>query len=98
MLNSLPFDTFYTLPITFNPGDARDRSLIGRGVLITFVGSFCRSVDAQSTEREESIFDLENEVYGRGTHLIVQRSRSIIMKMRFTGHVMIPQRLRKRSQ
>ncbi len=34
-----------------NPGDARDRGLIGRGVLITppFVGPFCRSVGAQST-------------------------------------------------
>ncbi len=35
----------------FNPGDARDRSLIGRGVLIAppFVGPLCRSAGAQST-------------------------------------------------
>ncbi len=41
----------HTLPLGFNPGDARDRSLIGRGVLTTppVIGPFCRSVGAQST-------------------------------------------------
>ncbi len=40
----------HALPFVFNPGDAtgdaRDRSLIGRGVLITppFVGQFCGAV------------------------------------------------------
>ncbi len=40
----------HTTPFGFNPGDARDRSLIG-GVLTTpqFVGPFCRSVGAQFT-------------------------------------------------
>ncbi len=37
--------------LVFNPGDARDRNLIGRGVLITppFVKPFSSSVGAQST-------------------------------------------------
>ncbi len=37
-----------TLTFVFNPGDARDRSLIDRDVLITppFVGPFCRSLGA----------------------------------------------------
>ncbi len=42
----------HTLPFGFNPGDARDKSLIGRGVLLTtpaFVEPFCWSVGAQST-------------------------------------------------
>ncbi len=40
----------HTLPFYLNPGDARDRNLIGRGVLITlpFVEPLCRSVGAQS--------------------------------------------------
>ncbi len=40
----------HTLPFGFNPGDARDKSLIRRVVLITppFVGPFCRPVGAQS--------------------------------------------------
>ncbi len=41
----------HTLSFGLNPGDARDRGFIGRGMLITppFIGQFCRSVDAQST-------------------------------------------------
>ncbi len=37
--------------LVFRPGDARDRSLVGRCVLISppFAGIFCRSVGAQST-------------------------------------------------
>ncbi len=40
--------TLHILPFGFNPGDARDRSLIGRGVVTTplFVGPFCLSVGA----------------------------------------------------
>ncbi len=40
----------HTLPFGFNPGDARDMSLIGRGMVTTppFVGLFCLSVGAQS--------------------------------------------------
>ncbi len=38
----------HTLPFGFNPVDARDKSLVGRGVLITppLVGPFCRPVGA----------------------------------------------------
>ncbi len=41
----------HTLPFGFDPGGARDRSWIGRGVLTTppFVGPFCRPVGDQST-------------------------------------------------
>ncbi len=41
----------HILSFGFNPGDARDMNLIGRGVLITqpFVGPFSRSVGTQST-------------------------------------------------
>ncbi len=40
----------HTFPLGFNPGDARDRNLIGRGVVTnpSFVGPFCMSVGAQS--------------------------------------------------
>ncbi len=42
--------TFHTLLFSFNPEDARDRSLLGRGVLNTspFVGPFRKSVGALS--------------------------------------------------
>ncbi len=45
----LPFGLFES---RWRDEDARDRSLIGRGVVLTtppFVGTFCKSVDAQST-------------------------------------------------
>ncbi len=44
----------YTLPFGFSPVDARDKSLVGRGVLITppFVGPFCRPVGASDEERD----------------------------------------------
>ncbi len=43
----------HTLLFGFNPVDARDMSLIVRGVLATlpFVGPFCRSVGAQSSNQ-----------------------------------------------
>ncbi len=50
----------HTLPFGFNPGDARDRGFIGRGVLIAppFIGQFCRSMGAQSTTQPWSAYSL----------------------------------------
>ncbi len=51
----------HTLPFGFNPGDARDMSLIGRGVLILppFVGPFCRPVGAQYTTQPWRVDNLK---------------------------------------
>ncbi len=41
----------HTSPLSFNPGDVRDRSLLGRGVLTTspFIAPFCMSVGPFNT-------------------------------------------------
>ncbi len=48
-------------------GDARDRNLIGKGVLTTlqFFGPFCRSVDAQSTPQPRHTDPLTPKCYDK---------------------------------
>ncbi len=53
----------HDLSLSCNPGDARDRSLLGRGVLTTppFVGPFYRSVGAQATAQPSPLKPLSKK-------------------------------------